>query len=71
MLTLKMLTLRRVVTTKRMEKEEEKEEKEEDRENMESFMRGNWQETVLVRWGCSPGGRASLAYKIEKSLSAV
>ena len=49
MLTLKMLMLRRVVTTKRMEKEEEKEEKEEDRENMESFMRGNWQETVLVR----------------------
>ena len=49
MLTLKRLTLRRVVTTKRMEKEEEKEEKEEDRENMESFMRGNWQETVLVR----------------------
>ena len=45
-MTLKMLTLRRVVTTKRMEKEEEKEE---DRENMESFMRGNWQETVLVR----------------------
>ena len=41
-----MLTLRRVVTTKRMEKEEEKEE---DRENMGSFMRGNWQETVLVR----------------------
>ena len=49
MLTLKMLTLRRAVTKKRMEKEEEKEEKEEDRENMESFMRGNWQETVLVR----------------------
>ena len=49
MLTLKMLTLRRVVTTKRMEKEEEKGEKEEDRENMESFMWGNWQETVLVR----------------------
>ena len=49
MLTLKRLTLRRVVTTKRMEKEEEKEEKEEDRENMESFMWGNWQETVLVR----------------------
>ena len=46
MLTLKMLTLRRVVTTKRMEKEEEKEE---DRENMESFMWGKWQETVLVR----------------------
>ena len=49
MLTLKRLTLRRVVTTKRMEKEEEKEEKEEDRENMESFMWGKWQETVLVR----------------------
>ena len=49
MLTLKRLTLRRVVTTKRMEKEEEKGEKEEDRENMESFMWGNWQETVLVR----------------------
>ena len=46
MLTLKRLTLRRVVTKKRMEKEEEKEE---DRENMESFMGGNWQETVLVR----------------------
>ena len=45
-MTLKMLTLRRVVTTKRIEKEEEKEE---DRENMESFMWGNWQETVLVR----------------------
>ena len=49
MLTLKMLTLRRVATTKRMEKEEGKGEKEEDRENMESFMWGNWQETVLVR----------------------
>ena len=62
MLTLKRLTLRRVVTKKRTEKEEEKgekeekeeekeekEEKEEDRENMESFMGGNWQETVLVR----------------------
>ena len=51
-MTLKRLTLRGVVTTKRMEKEEEKEEKEEkgeDRENMESFMGGNWQETVLVR----------------------
>ena len=48
-MTLKMLTLRRAVTTKRMEKEEEKGEKEEDRENMGSFMRGNWQETVLVR----------------------
>ena len=48
MLALKMLTLRRVVTTKRMEKGE-KEEKEEDRENMESFMWGKWQETVLVR----------------------
>ena len=48
-MTLKRLTLRRVVTTKRMEKEEEKEEKEEDRENMESFMWGKWQETVLVR----------------------
>ena len=55
-MTLKRLTLRRVVTKKRMEKEEEKEEKEEekeekeeDRENMESFMWGNWQETVLVR----------------------
>ena len=51
-MTLKRLTLRRVVTKKRTEKEEEKgekEEKEEDRENMESFMGGNWQETVLVR----------------------
>ena len=45
-MTLKRLTLRRVVTKKRMEKEEEKEE---DRENMESFMWGKWQETVLVR----------------------
>ena len=48
-MTLKRLTLRRVVTKKRTEKEEEKGEKEEDRENMESFMWGNWQETVLVR----------------------
>ena len=45
-MTLKRLTLRRVVTTKRMEKEKEKEE---DRGNMESFMGGKWQETVLVR----------------------